>query len=157
MWNNYQQPYSFNPYNNYNSMMNNYQNRNNTYSSQNTYPQQQQQSYQNNIIWVKGKENARSMQLQPNSTVILLDSEVGKFYIKTTDDIGLGKLRVFNYVEQPDIEEKTTQATETNTLPNIDLSNYVTKQEMEEMIKEIKNNEQSVSRAKQSSKSKQQQ
>ena len=67
---------------------------------------QEQQGYQNNtrnnIIWVKGKENARSMQLPPNSTVILLDSEVGKFYIKTTDDIGLGKIRIFSYVEEPD-------------------------------------------------------
>jgi len=90
--------YSSNPYN--------YINR--QYQSQyNTTPQQQQfysNNSQNNIIWVKGKENARSMQLQPNSTVILLDSEVGKFYIKTTDDIGLGRLRVFSYVEEPDVD-----------------------------------------------------
>ena len=48
------------------------------------------------------------MQLPPNSTVILLDSEVGKFYIKTTDDIGLGRLRVFNYVEEPDNTEQSS-------------------------------------------------
>lgn len=60
MWNsnNFNQPYSFNGYQNY---MNNTRN----YSSQGSYlqPQQQtqpQQSYQNNIIWVKDKENARS-------------------------------------------------------------------------------------------------
>ena len=144
MWNNTfnNQPYSFNPYNNY---PNNYMNNSRNYSSQNTYPQQQ--SYQhNNIIWVKGKENARSMQLPPNSTVILLDSEVGKFYIKTTDDIGLGKLRVFNYMEQPDIEEKPAQ--QQTAFSEIDLSNYVTKQEMEQILKEIKDNEQFVSRAK---------
>lgn len=129
-------PYSPSPYSN------NYINR--SYSS---YPTQQQQQFypnntnnQNNIIWVKGKENARSMQLPPNSTVILLDSEVGKFYIKTTDDIGLGKLRVFNYIEEPDIE-----SSETNSAPNLDLSNYVTKNQLEQVIKEIKNNEQSIS------------
>ena len=92
------QPNSYfsNPYNNY---------INRQYQSYPQQTQQQQQVYsnnQNNIIWVKGKENARSMQLPPNSTVILLDSEVGKFYIKTTDDIGLGKLRVFSYMEEPD-------------------------------------------------------
>ena len=115
MWNNNNNtmPYSSNPYNNYLNY--------NTYSSQHNN-QQQQIPTQNNIIWVKGKENARSMQLPPNSTVILLDSEVGKFYIKTTDDIGLGKIRVFNYTEEPDVE--TTQT----SIPNIDLSNYVTKQ-----------------------------
>ena len=78
MWNN---PYSSNPYGN------NYLNRN--YIPSQTSTQQQQQVYQNNISWVKGKENARSMQIPPNSTVILLDSEVGKFYNKTTDDLGL--------------------------------------------------------------------
>ena len=99
MWNNnnYNYPYGFN--NSYNS----YLNRMNPYSTQQPQPAQNQMQpapqAQNNIIWVKGKENARSMQLNPNSTVVLLDSEVGKFYIKTTDDIGLGKLRVFNYVE----------------------------------------------------------
>lgn len=99
MWNNnYNYPYGFN------NSYSNYLNRTNPYSMQQPQPAQNQMSpvspqAQNNIIWVKGKENARSMQLNPNSTVVLLDSEVGKFYIKTTDDIGLGKLRVFNYVE----------------------------------------------------------
>ena len=135
MWNN---PYSSNPYNN-NNNNNNYMNRNNNYipSQQSTA---QQQVYQNNVIWVKGKENARSMQLPPNSTVILLDSEVGKFYIKTTDDIGLGKIRVFSYVEEPDNESTNVSS----SVPNVDLSNYVTKTELEEIIKEIKNNEQPV-------------
>ena len=129
MWNN---PYSSNPYNN------NYLNRNYVPSTPTT--QQQQQSYQNNIIWVKGKENARSMQIPPNSTVILLDSEVGKFYIKTTDDIGLGKLRVFSYVEEPDNDSTNTSS----SVPNIDLSNNVTKTELEEIVKEIKNNNESI-------------
>ena len=130
MWNT---PYSSNPYNN-----NNYLNRNYIPSTPTT--QQQQQSYQNNIIWVKGKENARSMQIPPNSTVILLDSEVGKFYIKTTDDIGLGKLRVFSYVEEPDNDSVNTSS----SVPNIDLSNYVTKTELEEIVKEIKNSNEPI-------------
>lgn len=132
MWNN---PYSSNPYSN-----NNYMNRNNYSQSQSQSNLQQQQVYQNNIIWVKGKENARSMQLPPNSTVILLDSEVGKFYIKTTDDIGLGKIRVFSYIEEPDNDPTNTSS----STPNVDLSNYVTKTELEEIIKEIKNNDEPV-------------
>ena len=133
---NTQIPYSSNPYSN------NYINR--SYQSYNQ-PQQQQQFYsnnnnQNNIIWVKGKQNARSMQLPPNSTVILLDSEVGKFYIKTTDDIGLGKLRVFSYVEEADDE-----STSNSINPDLDLSNYVTKVQLEEIIKEMKNNDSSIS------------
>ena len=80
------------------------------------------------------------MQVPPNSTVILLDSEVGKFYIKTTDDIGLGKLRVFSYVEEPDNDSTNTSS----SVPNIDLSNYVTKTELEEIVKEIKNNNEPI-------------
>ena len=133
---NTQMPYSSNPY------QNNYINR--SYQSYNQ-PQQQQQFYssnnnQNNIIWVKGKQNARSMQLPPNSTVILLDSEVGKFYIKTTDDIGLGKLRVFSYIEEADDESASNSVN-----PDLDLSNYVTKMQLEEIIKEMKNNDSSIS------------
>ena len=121
--------YSSPPYSYYN---NNYLNR--------TPQEQQQQTYNthNNIIWVKGKQNARSMQLPPNSTVILLDSEVGKVYIKTTDDIGLGKIRIFSYTEQPDNQNISSTTTQT------DLSNYVTKEQFEKVIKELKENEQSV-------------
>ena len=135
-FNNFNPYYSNNPYNNY-------INRNNYIPSQQMQlPQQQQQVSQNNIVWVKGKENARSMQLPPNSTVILLDSEVGKFYIKTTDDIGLGKLRIFSYSEQPDITEKNDLNINQNF--EVDLSNYVTKQQLEKVVKEIKENEQFV-------------
>lgn len=131
MWNT--SPFYPNP----NLYSNNYLNRNNNnYIPSQQSSLQQQQVYQNNIIWVKGKENARSMQLPPNSTVILLDSEVGKFYIKTTDDIGLGKLRVFSYIEEPDNDSSTNSS----SVPNIDLSNYVTKTELEQIVKEIKNN-----------------
>ena len=135
MWNN---PYSSNPYSN--NINNNYMNRNNYSQSQSQSSLQQQQAYQNNIIWVKGKENARSMQLPPNSTVILLDSEVGKFYIKTTDDIGLGKIRIFSYIEEPDNDSTDISS----SVPNVDLSNYVTKTELEEIIKEIRNNDDPV-------------
>ena len=99
MWNNnnfnQSYPYNYSYRNNY--LQNPYMQPMNNYTS---VPQQTtSQQPQNNIIWVDGKENARSMQLTPNSTAILLDRGTQKFYIKTTDDIGLGKLRVFNYIE----------------------------------------------------------
>jgi len=110
MWNNYNtNPYmsNFNPY--YNSSPTPSSSGMN-FSNQNQPSTQQYSRPQNNILWVSGKENARSMQLQPNSTVILLDNDANKFYIKTTDDIGLGKLRVFNYFEEEDnISQTQTQ------------------------------------------------
>ena len=94
----------------------------------------------NNIIWVQGIEGAKAWQLAPNSMAILLDSESdGKMYIKVTDNIGMGSLRVFNYVEE------IAQPAQVNTInSSLDLSQYVKKDELSTLIKEIIN-EQSVS------------
>lgn len=93
----------------------------------------------NNILWVNGIEGAKAWQLNPNSMAILLDSEVeGKMYIKVSDNIGMSTLRIFNYVE----EIPTTKVTNNNDL---DLSQYVKKDELEILIKELIANEQSIS------------
>lgn len=96
------------------------------------YPQAQKQT--NGITWVQGLEGAKAFQLQPNSNAIMLDSEIdNRFYIKTSDNIGMCNLRIFEYKEVTDNQTK------------IDLSNLVTKDELQAAIKEIKN-EQSLSR-----------
>ena len=94
-----------------------------------TYPMRPQM---NGIVWVQGIEGAKAYQLQPNSNAILMDSENdGTFYIKVSDNVGMCTLRTFSY-------------TEVSQVPNsVDLSGYVTKQELEEAIRSIKN-EQSV-------------
>lgn len=135
MWNN--QPFNnylsnFNPYQQQN-IMPQYQNSYNSYPNQ--YSQPSSGNKQNNIIWVNGKENAKLMQLPPNSTVILLDNDSDKFYIKTTDDIGLAKLRVFSYTEELDIPG--TENNTTSQQPQIDMSNYVTKADLQQAIKDL--------------------
>lgn len=92
----------------------------------------------NNIVWVNGIEGAKAWQLNPNSMAILLDSEnEGKMYIKVSDSIGMSNLRIFNYVE----ELPSTRVTNNNDL---DLSQYVRKDELQNLIKELMTNEQSV-------------
>ena len=94
----------------------------------------------NNIIWVQGIEGAKAWQLNPNSMAILLDSEVdGKMYIKVSDNIGMSNLRIFNYVEEIPPTNKVT------INQDLDLSNYVKKDELSSLIKEILRNEQSLS------------
>ena len=114
--------YNANPYNPYN----------------NQYSMNAMQQSTNNINWVQGIEGAKAFQLAPNSNVILMDSENdGIFYIKTSDNVGMCKLRTFRY------EEIDT------TAPN--MSDYVKKSEVEDIVKSIirsKNNEQSVSTTK---------
>jgi hypothetical protein len=95
----------------------------------------------NNIIWVQGIEGAKAWQLAPNSMAILLDSESdGKMYIKVTDNIGMASLRIFNYVEEI-VHPAQGNVTTNNSL---DLSQYVKKDELSTLIKEIIN-EQPVS------------
>jgi len=95
----------------------------------------------NNIIWVQGIEGAKAWQLNPNSMVILLDSEVeGKMYIKVSDNIGMSSLRIFNYVEE--IPSTNNSVTVNNEL---DLSQYVRKDELQTLIKEVIDSEQSIS------------
>lgn len=87
----------------------------------------------NNIVWVQGIEGAKAWQLNPNSMVILLDSEVeGKMYIKVSDNIGMSSLRVFNYVEE-------TPSANKETINELDLSQYVKKDELNSLIKELLN------------------
>ena len=95
----------------------------------------------NNIVWVQGIEGAKAWQLTPNSMVILLDSEAeGKMYIKVSDNIGMSSLRIFNYTE-----ELSKNNSENVTINNdLDLSQYVKKDELIDVIKEVMN-EQSIS------------
>ena len=92
----------------------------------------------NNIFWVNGIEGAKAWQLNPSSMVILLDSEnEGKMYIKVSDNIGISSLRIFNYTEEVDSSTVTTNK-------DLDLSQYVRKDELQNLIKELMTNEQSV-------------
>ncbi len=87
---------------------------------------------QNTINWVQGVEGAKAYPLQANSNVVLMDSEnEGIFYIKVSDNIGMSTLRKFKYQEI--IEQTKTE------------NNYVTRDELMEILKEIKN-EQTISR-----------
>ena len=94
----------------------------------------------NNIVWVQGIEGAKAWQLAPNSMVVLLDSEAeGKMYIKVSDNIGMSSLRIFNYTEELP-KSNSNNVTINNDL---DLSQYVKKDELITLIKEVLN-EQSI-------------
>lgn len=93
----------------------------------------------NNIFWVNGIEGAKAWQLNPNSMVILLDSEnEGKMYIKVSDNIGISSLRIFNYTEE------ITSPSGATINNDLDLTQYVRKDELQNLIKELMTNEQSV-------------
>lgn len=111
----------------------------------NPYPQYQHYPYtNNNINWVQGIEGAKAYQLQPNSNVILMDSENDKtFYIKVSDNVGMCNLRIFKYEEI------------TNTSTTVNPEEYVRKADLKNEVENLINSmlggrvdEQSVSTVK---------
>lgn len=84
-------------------------------------------NYYQNINWVQGLEGAKAYQIYPNSSVILMDSENDNtMYIKTSDHLGISKIRTFKYEEVEEVQK-----------------NYVTREEVLEMLKGV-NNEQTI-------------
>lgn len=70
-------------------------------------PQPTQQPQQSPIIWVQGEEAAKAYLVAPGNSVLLMDSEGNRFYLKSTDVQGMPMpLRVFDYTE------RTSQAQE---------------------------------------------
>lgn len=97
--------------------------------------QAQTQAQQNNngLIWVQGETGAKSYLVAPNSTVLLMDSENQRFYLKSTDASGMPlPLRIFEYTEKP--QNGANKAQENQTM---DLSSYATKAEFDAFRDEI--------------------
>ena len=57
-------------------------------------PQQQQ-----NIQYVNGRQSAESYQRPSNSSVILMDSNCARFYLKQTDASGMATLKAYDFKE----------------------------------------------------------
>lgn len=71
---------------------------------QNQYSQSIPQNYtqpqiNQGLLWVQGEAGAKSYLVAPNTTVLLMDSETQRFYLKSTDGSGMPNLRTFEYSE----------------------------------------------------------
>ena len=55
----------------------------------------------NGLVWVQGEAGAKSYPIAPGCTVMLMDSEGERFYLKSADASGMPlPLRVFEYTER---------------------------------------------------------
>lgn len=108
-------PYQFNnPYQPYTPPVQNYQ----------------MQQPDTSIIWVQGESGAKAYPVQNGKSVVLFDSESEHFFIKTADASGMPQpLRVFSYSETNENEMKA---------PAIDTSQFITRDEFEEVIEKLK-------------------
>lgn len=97
------------------------------FNGRNQYQQTTEQSPTNNLLWVQGIEGAKALMLPPNAKIICLDSEIeNRAYIKIADELGATKLRKF------ELHEITEEESSSH-----DLSNYVRKDELQQLITEL--------------------
>ena len=92
---------------------------------QQVIPQVQQQPQINQgLLWVQGEAGAKSYLVAPNTTVLLMDADAQRFYIKSTDAAGMPSLRTFEFSEVLQTSQKNAQ-TFSDDLDN----KYVTREE----------------------------
>ena len=96
MFNNFQQNPSFNNYIPYNSYTDNLAQQNANFNNQSFQSQ-------TNITFVNGIEGAKAFQLRPNSSVLLMDSDNSKFYVKSTDNLGIANISSYSFVEDKNL------------------------------------------------------
>ena len=90
-------------------------------------PVQQPQQNNSGILRVSGEVGAKSYLVAPGTSVLLMDSESEKFYIKSTDVSGMPQpLRTFEY------HEVSAQMPPKQPVENMD-GKYVTRQEYDDL------------------------
>lgn len=89
------------------------------------------------LLWVSGEIGAKSYLVAPNSTVLLMDSDAQRFYLKSADNAGMPSLRIFEYNEVTNLPQNAPQA------PNLDENvlndKFVTREEYEGLKKQYEN------------------
>lgn len=87
------------------------------------------QALDTGIIWVQGESGAKAYPVAPGKSMALFDSESERFFIKSVDISGMPQpLRMFNYSETSEQDAK----------PQIDTSIFITREEFEEAINQLK-------------------
>ena len=105
------------------------------------------QSAPNTIVWVQGELGARNYPVAPNTSVLLMDTESSRFYIKSVDLMGVPTVRTYTYrglyeTEPEVVSEKEVEAlpapTKTESKPqNETKSDYISRKEFEELKKTV--------------------
>lgn len=127
-------PYFYNPMPNPYSQLKNEQAQQTMAQPQQIQQPQPQAQTNNGLIWVQGEAGAKSYLVAPNTTIMLMDSEASKFYLKSADASGMPlPLRTFEYAETTPNGNNTAVNSPKNDL-NIDLGKYVTRDELNEIL-----------------------
>lgn len=87
----------------------------------------------NGLIWVQGEAGAKSYIVAPGNTVMLMDSEGERFYLKSADASGMPMpLRIFEYKERAETPSQAFSSPV--TAQNVNFDNFVTREEFEQRM-----------------------
>lgn len=85
----------------------------------------------NGIIWVQGEAGAKAYLVAPGSTVALWDSENQTIYLKSVDMSGMPSMRVIDYTERVGTQNKAS-----SPAPQVDFTQFVTRDQLEDILAE---------------------
>ncbi len=95
-------------------------------------PQTNQGTPVNGLIWVSGMSSAKAYPVAPNQTVVLWDSEAQSVYLKSADATGMPSMKILDYT----IRENEQTVNGLNR--QLDMSNYVTKEELKKALEGVR-------------------
>ena len=96
-------------------------------------PQPMAQHTNNGLVWVQGEAGAKSYLVAPGSTVMLMDSEGDRFFLKSADASGMPlPLRTFEYKETNEAACNAFSGS-VGTLDKLD-DRFVTREEFDRTI-----------------------
>ena len=124
MFNNYGQFSTYPAVSSYGQIagQNTQQNPNNYY--QNFQPQTSNFNQQTNITFVNGVEGAKAFQMSPNSSALLMDSDNSKFYVKSTDSLGVAKISSYSFTEDENLYGSNQQSQDTANIIQLSKEEY---------------------------------
>lgn len=95
-------------------------------------PQTGQGTPVSGLIWVSGMSSAKAYPVAPNQTVVLWDSEAQSVYLKSADATGMPSMKILDYT----IRENEQTVNGLNR--QLDMSNYVTKEELKKALEGVR-------------------
>ena len=104
----------------------------NTQPNYNNLFQQSQPVQMNQYAFVNGIEGAKSFQMMPNQTIMLMDSENPVVYMKQSNSIGQSTLKYFKLVE---INEQ--QVRDSSEPVNNAKNDYVLKSDFDDLVSKV--------------------
>lgn len=106
------------------------QNQLDYFKAQQMQPQQMPQQG-NGLLWVQGEAGAKAYPVAPGSSVLLMDSEGNRFYLKSADVSGMPSMRVFDYTERTAAQNQPVAA------PTPQGGDYVTRAEFNALAQKL--------------------